>query len=1167
VLQRAVTNKIGGFMSSIVYALLVGIDRYQPPVPPLSGCVADIETMHTFLRERISEENRRIITLKNDEATYAAVADAFLSHLGQAGKDDVALFYYSGHGSQAPTAPEFWHLEPDRLDETLVCYDSRMPGKYDLADKEISKLIAEIAKKEPHIVILLDSCHSGSATRNIESIGVRRVPTDDRQRLPQSYLVTPSELANLGSSRSVTDAKSGWLRLPRGKHIVLSACQSDEEAKEIPFGEQVHGVFSYFFLQALQNTTASWSYRDLFARVNALVRAKVARQSPLIEATDFQDLDRPFLGGAVRPHPAYFTVRHEKELGWTLDGGAIHGIPRPVGEETTYLRVFPAETENFEDASLTIGSARVTKVDPTRCQVEIVFESGNQPEPSMTYKAVVASWPLPALGVRMEGDAKDLELVRAELRRAGPAGGTSLLVRELEEIAELKLIGQSGAYRIMRAGDDRPLYAVIEGGKSEERPAKAVAYLEHIARWIRMANLANPAARLAPDAVRVEVFLVDREGQTKPLDAAAKGSELRLDYDYWDGEWHEPQIKIKLTNNTNRRLYCMLFDLTDRFKVTAALLPGGGIWLDPKPKNEAWAFNGNPISVSLPDELWQQGMTEYKDMIKLIAATEECNATLFEQDNLEVRYDSRSTRGRAIGNTLERMMQRVHTRDMGGPGGKDRLPDWITAEISITTVRPLEAAKLADAGRSVSLAPQVTVVGHPKFRATARLSTAPLASRAMIGTPPISAWLRDDPTTVQPLQLSPSRSVDAPLNVLELTDVSEHEAVTQEQPLIVRVESSLKAEEHVLPIAYDPDSGCYIPIGRARKSQTGLEVRLEHLPKPAADTRSLTGSIKIFFEKVICEKLGFGFRYPLLGFIDQDCKYNADLDTVRERVNAAQRILLYVHGIIGDTKDMATSGYRPKPAARPPLDAVAARYDLVLTFDYENLNTSIQANARLLKQRLQEVGLGAGHGKILDIVAHSMGGLVARWFIEREGGNALVQRLVMLGTPNAGSPWPTVQDWATAAIGLGLNALTTIAWPAKVLGTLVSAVETIDVALDEMKPGSDFLAALEASPDPGIPYIVLAGNTSVIPEAMIQDGIQKSRVERLFASLRLRPALHKIAMLAFFGRPNDVAVGVESISSVPKARAQPALVHEVSCDHMSYFTTEAGLRALANVLR
>ncbi len=512
-------------------------------------------------------------------------------------------------------------------------------------------------------------------------------------------------------------------------------------------------------------------------------------------------------------------------------------------------------------------------------------------------------------------------------------------------------------------------------------------------------------------------------------------------------------------------------------------------------------------------------------------------------------------------------MQRVHTRDMGGPGSKDRLPDWITAEMTITTVRPLETAKLAGAGRSVSLSPLVTVAGHPQLSATARLTTAPLASRDMIGAPPIPCWLRDDPCVVQPFELSSSRSADAGLNVLELADVSGHETVTSDQPLIIHVESGLSPNEHVLPIAYDPDSGCFIPVGRAKESKAGFEIRLEQLPKPAADTRGLTGSIKIFFEKVICEKLGRGFRYPLLRFVDQAGNYCADLREVRRRVAGARRILLYVHGIIGDTKGMAASAYRPKPGQHPPLEAVGDRYDLVLTFDYENLNTSIQANARSLKDRLNEAGLGAGHGKTLHVVAHSMGGLVVRWFIEREGGNAVVQHLLMLGTPNAGSPWATIQDWATAAIGLGLNALTTVAWPAKVLGSLVSAVETIDVALDEMRPGSELLTALAASPDPGVPYTVLAGNTSIIPDALIPGGTPaKSRVERLFDSLRLRPALHKVAALAFFGTPNDVAVGVKSISSVPRDRVHAPVVREVACDHMSYFVTQEGLRALADTL-
>jgi pimeloyl-ACP methyl ester carboxylesterase len=383
----------------------------------------------------------------------------------------------------------------------------------------------------------------------------------------------------------------------------------------------------------------------------------------------------------------------------------------------------------------------------------------------------------------------------------------------------------------------------------------------------------------------------------------------------------------------------------------------------------------------------------------------------------------------------------------------------------------------------------------------------------------------------------------------------------------VRVDVPLAPNEHVLPIAYDPDSELFLPLGRAKRTGGGIEIEIQRLPEPSAGSRSLLGSIKIFFEKVFTEKRGAEFRYPLLGAIDVSGNSTTDPDEVRKRVAKAKSVLLYVHGIIGDTKAMAASAFAPEPARQAPLPALGQRYDLVLTFDYENINTSIEENARALKKRLEQAGLGAGHGKMLHIAAHSMGGLISRWFIEREGGNAIVQHLVMLGTPNAGSPWPTIQDWATAAIGLGLNALTTVAWPAKVLGGLVASVEKIDIALDQMAPGSEFLKSLAASADPKIPYTVLAGNTSIISAAMQPErGKTKSRIARLFEKLSLQRVLHVTTSLAFFGNPNDVAVSVESISNLPKNRSPKPIVQPIACDHMTYFATEAGLEALDKAL-
>jgi hypothetical protein len=43
------------------------------------------------------------------------------------------------------------------------------------------------------------------------------------------------------------------------------------------------------------------------------------------------------------------------------------------------------------------------------------------------------------------------------------------------------------------------------------------------------------------------------------------------------------------------------------------------------------------------------------------------------------------------------------------------------------------------------------------------------------------------------------------------------------------------------------------------------------------------------------------------------------------------------------------------------------------------------------------------NGKSVDIIAHSMGGLIARVYVQRLGGGSRVKNLIMLGTPHLGS--------------------------------------------------------------------------------------------------------------------------------------------------------------------
>jgi hypothetical protein len=173
----------------------------------------------------------------------------------------------------------------------------------------------------------------------------------------------------------------------------------------------------------------------------------------------------------------------------------------------------------------------------------------------------------------------------------------------------------------------------------------------------------------------------------------------------------------------------------------------------------------------------------------------------------------------------------------------------------------------------------------------------------------------------------------------------------------------------------------------------------------------------------------------------------------------------------------------------------------------------------------------------------------------------------MLGTPNGGSPWPQVFDWATVALGLGLNHLTAIAWPASVVAGLAAWMENPTVALNEMLSTSKVLADLKQSPDPGIPYVMIAGNTSIIPAAVAAPELGKaSAFARLMSRLTSPDLLHKVANPFFLDQENDVAVSVMSMENIPSGRKLPFNVRPVACDHLSYFHDPEGLKALAAVL-
>ena len=169
--------------------------------------------------------------------------------------------------------------------------------------------------------------------------------------------------------------------------------------------------------------------------VTADVTSRVTDQHPQVETADATELDRPFLGGAIPATPRPLTLSRLPD-GWSIDSGAVHGVPEPIGDDTTELAVYPLTGET---SGSPLATALVTKVLPDRSLVRLTPEL----DEAYVYRAVVTSIPLEPLLVGVVGDATGT----AALRTAADDADETLV-----DLVE----GATGPARHLRTSSSRP---------------------------------------------------------------------------------------------------------------------------------------------------------------------------------------------------------------------------------------------------------------------------------------------------------------------------------------------------------------------------------------------------------------------------------------------------------------------------------------------------------------------------------------------------------------------------------------------------------------------------------------------------------------------------------------------------------------------------------------
>lgn len=139
-------------------------------------------------------------------------------------------------------------------------------------------------------------------------------------------------------------------------------------------------------------------------------------------------------------------------------------------------------------------------------------------------------------------------------------------------------------------------------------------------------------------------------------------------------------------------------------------------------------------------------------------------------------------------------------------------------------------------------------------------------------------------------------------------------------------------------------------------------------------------------------------------------------------------ILLLVHGTFSSSGNFLKE-LRSTPQGEAFLANSLRRYDAVLAFEHSTLSVSPWLNAVELARALDHTRAS------VDLIAHSRGGLVARWWADWLDRNPRQRRCILVGSPLAGTSLA-----APASIRNAMNLFTNVASGLEATATLASSM-------------------------------------------------------------------------------------------------------------------------------
>jgi metacaspase-1 len=266
------------------YALLVGVGTY----PTANGWQTlkaddDVELTKSALLKQGFEADK-ITTLKNQQATKAAIMDAFKRVGATLQTGDIVVFLFSGHGQRIADKNGD---ETDGYDEAIVPYDApalyekgRNEGERHIIDDELWTVFTDWQCKigeKGQILTIFDACFSGTATRSA---------TNALDKGPLSIIASETHIqqflgkTDAGFQEKITTEPS-CKAADLAPMISLFATSPDERSRQIiDENGRAFGPLCFAFSRALGVLKQGDSYDILLGKIKNIMSIFSPNQTP-----------------------------------------------------------------------------------------------------------------------------------------------------------------------------------------------------------------------------------------------------------------------------------------------------------------------------------------------------------------------------------------------------------------------------------------------------------------------------------------------------------------------------------------------------------------------------------------------------------------------------------------------------------------------------------------------------------------------------------------------------------------------------------------------------------------------------------------------------------------------------------------------------------------------